>query len=513
MKHITRYIFLPLLAILIAFSILQDPIQYKTSADGRIYVDIKDFGAVGNGLADDSGAIQKAIDAVAGISGTVIIPGGLFRMAKGVKVPKGVSVEGMTAATPGPWQSWLDAKDKGGPAVFGDSEGALWGSAQYMRGSWILADNDVGDINGSPTFQLDGSTSISKIGFITRSLTPVTSMPNLSPPLIAVFSDKVSSDARSGITIDNISLANPYIGIAIVQGSDIGDYYAGKASKNSDVGKIMISNIMGSPQYKGIIVKGISSLVEMSNLQFNYSNYVGSHVEMRMQMATDVELAGAGNVTITDMLTFGAYSGIVTKPAYGRKVVLTARNINLEGQIPISLQSSGTYNISNSYFFMVNFGNAASESAFRAIEIIQDTASTQGCTYNFTNCMIQNPIIFTDSANEKWNDISIDMTLGANAKANFTNIQHYGFDKTGQEPIIRYHHQAGAGTDVVFNSFNFITDFTNPLITVSGNAVRQGEITFINARFPSAARLPQGDKIRYVRCTRYSGATNVFFEQ
>lgn len=514
MKHILKKIFLPCF---VCFTILltsNTAITPLIQADGRTYANIKDFGAVGNGFADDSDAIQRAINAVQQISGTVVIPAGLFRMAKGVVVPKGVKIEGMLSATTGPWQNWLDAEGKGASPVFGGSAGALWASAEYMKGSWILADNSIGEINGTPTFLLDGNTSISKLGFINRSTAPVTSTPNSSPPLIGVFSDKITPGATSGITISDISLANCYIGIAIVQGNDINNYYVGKESTNSNVGKVVISNIMGAPLYKGIMVKGISSAIEMNNLQFNYSCYEGNHIRMRMQMAVDVELSGAESVSIVDMLTFGANSGILTKPAYAtKKVGLTAQNLNLEGQKSICLLSSGVYNISNSYFFMVNFANTASDKDFRAILVKQDASSSLPCTYNFTNCMVQNPIIFTDSNNEKWDDISIDLQLNANATAEFTNMQFYGMDHLGNSPVIQYIHQSGSNAKVLFKNAIFVTDMSNPLIQTTGGALSPGEVVFTNCRFPYKAVLPQGNSVVFKQCTRYNDTLNTFYEK
>ena len=514
MNQVLKKILLPCF---VCFTVLLTSNTVNTpliQADGKTYANIRDFGAAGNGFTDDSDAIQRAINAVQSVAGTVIIPAGLFRMAKGVFVPKGVKIEGMISATTGPWQNWLDAEGKGASPIFGGSAGALWASAEYIRGSWILADNSVGEINGTPTFLLDGNTAISKLGFINRSAAPVTSTPNSSPPLIGVFSDKITQGATSGITISDISLANCYIGIAIVQGSDLNNYYIGKESTKSNVGKVVISNIMGSPLYKGIMIKGISSAIEMNNLQFNYSCYEGNHIRMRMQMAVDVELSCAQNVSIVDMLTFGANSGVLTKPAYSsRKVGLTAQNLNLEGQKAICLLSSGTYNISNSYFFMVNFANAAIDKDFRAILVKQDASSTSACTYNFTNCMVQNPIIFTDSNNDKWEDISIDLQLSANATAQFTNMQFYGMDQQGNSPVVQYIHQSGSNTKVLFKNAIFVTDMTNPLIQTTGDALTPGEVVFENCRFPFKAMLPQGNSVVFNQCTRYNGTQNTFYEK
>ncbi|MDD2393364.1 MAG: glycosyl hydrolase family 28-related protein [Eubacteriales bacterium] len=513
-RHLISFMILPIIAAMLWNIPSADLMSHKTFADGRAYVDIRDFGAVGNGLTDDSGAIQKAIDAAAKTGAVVYIPGGMFRMAKGVKVPKGVSVEGSLSASTGPWQDWLDSEGKGGQRIFGSTAGALWASADYMRGSWILADNGQGDPNSDPTFLLDGNTAIRKLGFVNRSLTPVTSMPNLSPPHIAVYSEAMTAGAVNGVVIDNITLSNPYIGIAVAQkGSGILEQDTDKSNSKSQTGTVRISNIMGSPLYKGIIIKGISSRVELSNLQFNYSCYISSHVQMRMQMATDLEIMGSTDVHVTDMLTFGAYSGITTLPAYnGRISNLTAINLNLEGQKAISIKSSGTYKISNSYFFMVNFAGAAILKPFRAIEIAQDTTSSQPAVYDFTNCVLQNPIIFTEANNSQWEDIAIDLDLGGKAKATFTNFQIYGMDQSLQDPQIRYNRRSGSGTEVIFNNVNFISAFSNHLIRFTGSGWASDEVRFSNSRFPSGAQITSASQLSFKQCVIYNGASNSYYE-
>lgn len=494
-----------LLMFMTAMAFQMSTLSFPNDPDARIYVDIRDFGAKGDGLTDDSSAIQKAIDEARKTSGTVVIPGGLYRMKSGVKVPKGVSITGSLGATTGPWQDYLDAADKGATRVFGNSPGALWASAEYIHGSWILADNGLGDANSDPTFLLDGNTSISGLGFITSSMAPVTSSFNFSPPVIGVYADEISSGATAGITIDNISLSNCYYGIAVVSGSDVTNQYVGKSGGNANIGKVTISNIMGAPMNRGIIIKGISSPVEMSNLQFNYSCYISEHVNMRMQMAVDVDISASSNVKIDNMLTFGAYSGLTTRPAYAsRHVGLEAYNLNLEGQKAISLLSSGDYDIYNSYFFMVNFAEAATQKAFRGIEIKQDPGSSNASRYSFTNCVVQNPVAFSQSNNAQWEDHSIDIDVGGSADLDFSNIQLWGRDAENVEALIKYTRRSGSNTSVLFENINFVTEFSNPLISLNGSGIADGEITFKYCRFSQSAGLPSGSKVRFIDCTRYS---------
>lgn len=59
------------------------------------YVSVKDFGAMGDGITDDSGAFQDAIDALPALGGTIYFPGaGPYLMNTGVTVGKNLRLVG-----------------------------------------------------------------------------------------------------------------------------------------------------------------------------------------------------------------------------------------------------------------------------------------------------------------------------------------------------------------------------------------------------------------------------------
>jgi hypothetical protein len=59
-------------------------------------LNIMDFGAKGDGVADDTGAFRRALEAAAPVNGTVFIPEGIFLCSE-IQVPPGVGIYGMPA--------------------------------------------------------------------------------------------------------------------------------------------------------------------------------------------------------------------------------------------------------------------------------------------------------------------------------------------------------------------------------------------------------------------------------
>lgn len=81
----------------------------KAEQDGRLseasltasygfFLNVKAFGAVGDGVADDTPAIQAAMDAVA-VGGTVYLPAGTYKITDHVRFPSNATIAGAGTAT------------------------------------------------------------------------------------------------------------------------------------------------------------------------------------------------------------------------------------------------------------------------------------------------------------------------------------------------------------------------------------------------------------------------------
>lgn len=81
---------LSLAAFLLTALIAQEPAQQAMPKS----VNVKDYGVKGDGIADDTAAIQKALDATKGAPGVVHLPAGKYRITKTLLVPDGATLIG-----------------------------------------------------------------------------------------------------------------------------------------------------------------------------------------------------------------------------------------------------------------------------------------------------------------------------------------------------------------------------------------------------------------------------------
>ena len=62
-------------------------------------INVRQFGAVGDGVADDTFAIQAAIDSLSAYGGGVAVPPGVYRITAGIKMRPNIVLQGNGGAT------------------------------------------------------------------------------------------------------------------------------------------------------------------------------------------------------------------------------------------------------------------------------------------------------------------------------------------------------------------------------------------------------------------------------
>lgn len=471
------------------------------------YVNVRSHGAKGDGLNDDTAAIRAAIKAAQSRGKTVFFPAGLYLVSQSVTVPAGVNLEGITSACNGPWQNLYDGESKG--YKYNGKGSNNFYDADMNPGSWIMATNGQNNVDSGATFQLSGDNSVRKLGFVNLFCPPLYSLDiPPTPPVIGADVNKMTS--TKGIFIEDISLSNPYYGIAIYQGS-LKNYNTSAKLSGKGSGPVTISNIMGAAMYRGISIIGVKDKVSIDNVQFNYANYGSPYVKQHWNYCVDIDIAASANVILTNFLSFGAYTGLQTSSAFsGSPVNITASNLNLEGEKPLVLNSSGTQTISNSYFLLCHFADASIKKNWAAVTINQDSKSSVNPKYTLNNIVFQDGIgNYTDP------HLYIDAMVRGGANIQLTNATMWNWDASTSKPMIKYNHASGSSSKFTITNLALCNARTGQLAAVSGSAYKTGELIFVGGHFPaevlSSVNTGLGAPIKFTNCTKFSDGSNTMF--
>jgi hypothetical protein len=188
---------------------------------------VRDFGAKGDGKADDTAAFQKALDtAGAAGGGTVMADRGNYFFAGHLVVPKAVTLGGIWTSVP----SHVGLRNAGLAKPTDD-------------GTTFLVTENEGTEEGAPFITLTDNSSLSGV-VVFYPLQKVDEEPKPYPWSVAMR-------GRNCAVLD-VELLNPYNGI--------------DASKNE---RHLIRNVSGQPLRRGIFVDVIFDIGRIENVHFN----------------------------------------------------------------------------------------------------------------------------------------------------------------------------------------------------------------------------------------------------
>ena len=464
------------------------------------YVNVRSHGAKGDALSNDTAAIRAAVNAAKSGGKTVFFPAGVYRVSESIAVPAGVGLEGVTSACNGPWQNLYDGEAKN--VLYRNKGSSNYFDPEMNPGTWILAANGSGNVDAGATFQLGGGNSVRRLGFLNMFSPPINGEGAVpTPPVIGADINKMTS--AKGLEIEDISLTNPYFGIAVYQGS-LKSYNTSAKLSGKGPGPVSISNVMGAAMYRGISVIGVKDKVTLGNIQFNYANYGSVYVKQHMNRCVDIDIAASANVTVTNVLSYGALTGLQTSAAFsGSPVNLTARNLNLEGERTLVMNASGTHQISNSYLFLTN--KASESKNWAAVIIRQDAASAAKAVYNLTN------IAFQDSIGDPSNpDFYVDASVQGGAQITLTNATMWNWSPSTNTPMIKFNHASGGASKFTVANLGLCSSRSGQLAAVSGDAYQPGELAFVGGRFPASVLGNVDTRIKFTNCTKADGGNTLF---
>ncbi|MDR2116169.1 MAG: glycoside hydrolase family 55 protein [Planctomycetaceae bacterium] len=190
-------------------------------------LNVREFGAVGDGKTDDTAAFQKALDAAATSDSQVVsVPRGNYRFAGSLQVPNGVTLKGVWESVP----SHIGIRNKGQVRPTDD-------------GTTFLVTGGQGQINDPPFLTLNNNSTLKGI-CIYYPDQKEDDVPTEYPWTIAMRGKNPA--------ILDCELLNPYQAI--------------DATKNE---RHLIRNISGQPLRLGIFVDSIYDIGRIENVHFN----------------------------------------------------------------------------------------------------------------------------------------------------------------------------------------------------------------------------------------------------
>ncbi len=207
--------------ILVYVSLNQPRLIVPTLNTNEIVVAVatpQQYGAVGDGITDDSGAFQSAMNAVYNSGGygggVVFVPAGNYAFYQNISIPMGVILHG-------DWQDWT--KNGGG-----------------LVGTTFKVYHGAGLTNGTAFITMNNSTALRGINIW---------YPNQNAAAIVgyPFSVRLGGDS----VVQNVALVNSYQGI--VGGGD----------------KHILRTLIGSPLYKGIDLDQIFDVGHAEDVRFS----------------------------------------------------------------------------------------------------------------------------------------------------------------------------------------------------------------------------------------------------
>lgn len=404
------------------------------------YFNVKKYGAKGDGKTDDAPAILRAIEAAKKARGGIVyLPGGMYLMKKGITVPMGIVIKGDAPRTNSAWkevkvQTSSQAAQKAGSSFL---------SVSNFKGTFIVVDHGKGNVNSAPTFRLQGNAGIDSIGFVYKEQAPITDSVSEFPPAIAMYSTKSYKGTREGVTIDNVYLANAYIGIAIGEITNLKNYDEG-ATEGVSIGRLRVHNITGGPLWKGIFVKGVLDTVDFSDIHFGFTNFVPSYAAYRHNNCRDLELAREDGAMVNNFTSFGACYGIKSTYSHTGASSLRANNLKIYGKFPLHF-TSGMHKVYNAYLEMINYNNYCTDKTFSGISLIPSMQCVHQPFYLFSKVTVKNSL-----GKSGYTDSSMDVRLGKSANLTMNDCTFDNSSNSNSVPVFNFDAQDRTATSAIF---------------------------------------------------------------
>ncbi len=189
-------------------------------------VNVRQYGAKGDGTGDDTAAFQAAMAALGKEGGTVEAPRGTYRFAGHLEMPANITIAGAWQSVP----AHNGVRDKGFPKPGDD-------------GTTFLITENAGKEDGAPFITLNTNCTLKGVLLYYPDQKPDTE-PTPYPWAIAMRGKNPA--------VTDVEMLNPYNGI--------------DASQNE---RHLIRNVQGQPIRRGVYIDSIYDIGRLENIHFN----------------------------------------------------------------------------------------------------------------------------------------------------------------------------------------------------------------------------------------------------
>lgn len=191
-------------------------------------VNAKDFGAKGDGVSDDTAAIQKALEYAKTHTPVCYLPAGRYRLNRSITIPGGVTLIGA---------------------------GGSVSHSKTPNGSALLIYGGKGDENAEPAIILDWSATIRQV--------TIHYPEQLPPPNVTPYPWTIQARGQLCQVLD-VVMTNPYNAI------DVGTYHNELH---------MIRNVFACPLNVGVYIDRCTDIGRVENVHFNPNFWKRSKLE------------------------------------------------------------------------------------------------------------------------------------------------------------------------------------------------------------------------------------------
>lgn len=192
-------------------------------------VNVRDYGAVGDGVADDTAAIQASLDAASTGGPVCYVPMGTYRLDGSLTVPNGVTLKGASGGVP---------------------------HSEQTDNAVLLAYGGKGDENGTPLVTLKPNAVIREL---------VIHYPEQTLPDVVPYPWSIRIDGEL-CQIENMTLTNPYRALDL--GTNWNELHT-------------VRNVFACPLREGVYIDQCTDIGRIENVHFNPNFWTRMALEPR----------------------------------------------------------------------------------------------------------------------------------------------------------------------------------------------------------------------------------------